>query len=69
MACIINGVEVRLARTRDALTFTATGRTKFYEYVARLGIKPISAGNRSLWRAEDLEQIVDFIEGRITGRG
>ena len=62
MPCIINGIEVPKVRTRDALTFLATGKTKFYDYVKQLNIKPIVAGNRSLWRAEDLEKIADLIE-------
>lgn len=62
LACIINGVSVRSVRTRDALTYLATGRTRFYGYVKQLGLKPIAAGNRSLWHSEDLEKIADLIE-------
>lgn len=62
MTCIINGISVRSVRTRDALTYLATGKTRFYGYVKQLDIKPIAAGNRSLWRSEDLEKIADLIE-------
>jgi hypothetical protein len=56
-----NGVEVALVETRDALVYTSTKRTKFYEHVAALNIKPIRYGNSSRWKPPDLDRIVQRI--------
>jgi hypothetical protein len=62
MPIIKNGVEVALASTTDALTYVGAGRTKFYEFINALGIKPVAYGNASRWKPKDLDRIVEHIE-------
>lgn len=67
MPVTIDGVEVRKVKTQAALTYTALGRTKFYEICEELKISPVRMGNRSLWEPSDLDRIVDHIEATYTG--
>jgi hypothetical protein len=63
----IDGVEVRKVKTQAALTYTALGRTKFYEICDELKILPVRMGNRSLWEPADLDRIVDHVETIYSG--
>ena len=57
MPVIKNGVVVALVDSPDAFVYTGTKRTKFYEHVAALDIKPVRYGNSSRWRPPDLDRI------------
>lgn len=62
MAITVYGIEVRHVSTQDALIYLSIGRTKFYDLVKRLNVRPITAGNRSLWKPSDLDLIAEEIE-------
>ena len=57
MVFVICGVETPLASTNHALIRAAAKRATFYRAAKELGIRPTKMGRKSLWSAEQADQI------------
>lgn len=57
---IVNGIEVPYGETDVATKRSNTGRTRFFETAAILGLKPKRIGNRNLWTVEQADAIREY---------
>ena len=68
MPVVVNGVAPKNVRTKHAFIYAGCGKSKGYEVMVRLGIKPKKMGNTSMLAQEDCERIAEaVIDGQVEG--